>query len=209
MSNDTEFKIFVDSQLHGVDWPKESCAVVSKDVFSTQKPFVVRSQSHGAHSEQMLIKQLEKRLKPENGDVLPTKRRVPLTLFSNYSPCSECSRCLIEFIDDCKKFNLEISLEVVFSGIYKIARPSCKRGDCGKNHEKLNHVKENITGLKSLIQHGAKLRTFEEKDWRDLASILELPEERVEEAIRKREEEDIRMRQDLKELLPEVSPAGR
>ena len=65
---------------------------------------------------------------------------------------------------------------------------------------KLNHVKANIEGLE-LIRDRATLRTFKEKDWRELSSILELPEERAEEAIRRREKEDIRMRQDLQELL--------
>ena len=203
MSHGTEFKIFVDSQLHDTDWPKEACVVVSKDVFGTQNPFVVRNQVHRRHSEQKLIDELKKYL--EQKSVLPTERpvtAVPLKLFLNYSPCSACSRYLRGFIDDCRsKFSLEISLEVVFSGIYKIARPSCKRRECGKSHKKLSHVEENITGLKFLIEHGATLRTFEERDWRELASILTLSEERAKEAISKRHTEDSRMRQDLRELL--------
>ena len=199
---DTEFMIFVDSQLHGADWPKEACAVVAKDVFGTQKPFVVRNHFHGTHSEEELIHELEQYLEENRArDVQPTKRHVQLKLFLNYSPCFECSSRLIGFIDDCKStFDLEISLEFVFSGIYNIKRPSCIRCECNTYHYKLNHVKANIEGLE-LIRDGATLRTFEEKDWRELASILELPEERAEEAIRRRGKEDSRMRQDLQEML--------
>ena len=196
-----KFTIFVNSQLHGAVWPKEACAVVSKDVFGRETPFVARNNFHGTHAEQELIEELKQHLK-ENRDVLPTERPVSLKLFLNYSPCYDCSFRLCRFIDDCKStYDLEISLEVVFSGIYKIARPSCKRGECGESHKKLSHVEENITGLKFLTENGAKLRTFEERDWRELASILELSEEFATAAIENRKNEDIRMRQDLQELL--------
>ena len=199
---DTQFKIFVDSQLHGANWPKEACAVVAKDVFGTQKPFVVRNNFHGTHSEEELIHQLEQYLEENRArDVQPTKRHVQLKLFLNHSPCSECSSLLIGFIRNCKrKFRIKMSLEVVFSGIYNIRRPSCRRCECNTYHNKFNHVEANIVGLE-LIRDRATLRTFEEKDWRELASILELPEERAEEAIRRRGKEDSRMRQDLQEML--------
>ena len=192
----------MDSQLHGAVWPKEACAVVPKDVFGTQKPlFFCRNYFHGKHSEQDVIQELEHYLE-KNRDVLPTERPVSLKLFLNYSPCYDCSCRLRRFIDDCEStYDLEISLEVVFSGIYNISRPSCKGGECGIYHTR-NHVEENITGLKSLIQRGATLRTFEKRDWRELASILELSEEFAKEAIEKREKEDIRMQQDLQKLLP-------
>ena len=209
MSHTKEFKIFVNSQLHDAKWPKETCAVVSKDVFGTQIPFVVRNdQVRRRHAEQKLIDELKKYLEPKS--VLPTERpvtAVPLKLFLNYSPCSECSSRLIGFIDDCKKkMNLQISLEVVFSGIYEIARPSCDRGECGKSHKKLSHVEANITGLKFLIEHGATLRTFDQGDWRELASILKVSKVSAKAAkAEKRKKEDICMRKDLEELLPELS----
>ena len=212
MSHDTEFMIFVDSQLHGADWPKEACVVVSKDVFGTPEPFVVRNQVHGTHSEQKLTDELKQYLERENRSVLPTEQRVTavqLKLFLNYSPCSKCSFYLIKFINDCRsKFNLEISLEVVFSGIYKIERPSCKRGECGEKHKRLpsDVMEANITGLKSLNQHGAKLRTFDQRDWSELASILKVRKECADAAMaEKRKKEDICMRKDLEELLPELS----
>ena len=104
------------------------------------------------------------------------------------------------------ELNLIVTLEIVFSGLFSIDRPSCRH----HNHRKVvpQWSAENVAGLRRLMDGGVEVRPFQEQDWRDLATVLfpgdpDRAEALAQGAISQRQTEDANMRYDFNHYFGE------
>lgn len=122
------------------------------------------------HSEDAAIKHLKSLI----GD---KKLRSPLIkIYANYSPCHECSEKILEFLCSAKsEHNIDLKVELVFSNLYRVRRPSSERNPHYRRRlpSRTDHEAQ-VEGLKKLHRHGVVLRTFTPQDWRDLANTLDV-----------------------------------
>ena len=103
--------VFVNSGLHGADWPRETHAVAT-NVFGTERRIDVKN-GLGEHCEEALIHEVWRVVKDRKsrgtaGSNLPLLRKL-LKMLIIYSPCYNCSIGLIDVI---KQAN--IALEIAF-----------------------------------------------------------------------------------------------
>ncbi|PVD26971.1 hypothetical protein C0Q70_12120 [Pomacea canaliculata] len=98
-------------------------------------------------------------------------------------------------------------MEIIFPFLYKIRRPSCEDGSHAIPHplpSPYDHG-ESLEGLKSLVDIGVTLRTFNKDDWLFIASFLNV--HYVYEGTA-RQREDMLLKDDLELLMNPPSPKG-
>lgn len=131
------------------DWPKKTYLIVvcknkSGKVIWKKKYQTLPNKSgflpNGNHTERQMLHDQEFKDQVETGKV----REIILT--SNYSPCKECAKDLINFFQE----RTELELTIRFSHPYE------------KRHE--NHLE----GLKDLHRAGITLEAMTEKSWLDV-----------------------------------------
>ena len=150
-----------------------------------------------SHAEKEMIKHLEDVLEDER------LRSEVIRLYVNFSPCFECSRLIIDFLERAEQFyETDLSLEIIFSHLYKIRRPSCVDGSHSKNHQlpDVTSHNRNLQGLRRLSVWGVDLRPFTEKDWQKFAALLSLPFRRSEYCNSGRDDEDEALLEDFDAL---------
>ena len=191
------FDIFVNTSLHGGKWKRATCGVVynSRELFG--KDFVYENDSETqTHAEMVLLPRMIDAIRSVYGEQQSEEVTLSVKVFLNNSPCGRCSSRILDFLKRIAvELDLAVSLEIVFSSIYKIWRPSCE--NC--SHRKIDPNTDsdheyNVGGLRRLMDGGVKLRPFLEEDWRQLASSLfpqdeEKAEDLARDAIRRRRRE--------------------
>ena len=120
------------------------------------------------HSEQNAISSLRQKLRQR---CLPSQT---LRWFINYSPCRNCSDEIIRFIHEARSFGVAITINMTFSFLYKIRRPSCEE----LSHPHVQSIsprdhQRNVEGLKQLEENGVSVCTFRgAADWEELSRLL-------------------------------------
>lgn len=152
---------FIKSGLHPnrrewVEWPKETIIVCKIDFSDDSKKIVIkRNESKTRHAELVLLED-----STLSDEAVTTIQRI--TIYINYSPCTDCGIKLMEL-----KLKLKIpDLQIIFSSLYKIKRPSCEESSCSPKCKAAdNHAA--VTTLKKL-----NARPFQNEDWDDLIILL-------------------------------------
>lgn len=152
----------------------------------------------GSHAEREMIRYLENKL--ENEKLFSQT----IEFYVNFSPCFECSGHIIDFLEEAEQFyDIDIELEIIFSHLYKIRRPSCLDGSHNKDHRlpgPADHNR-NLTGLRKLSSVcGVDLHPFGKKDWKRLADVLSVPFSRTVYWSSGREDEDKALLDDFESL---------
>ena len=166
-----ELDVFVRSNLHGADWPKETCGVVfnSTQLFGTA--IVSYNEQSDRHCEVILMDHLRSQLSDQRPNI--RQRAMPLKIFLSYSPCSECSHFILRCLRQTQEeLRLHLPLVIVFSGFYMINRPSCADWGCRHGEADSSIHEENRLGLLELMDNDVRLRPFLRDDWYQLASTL-------------------------------------
>ncbi|XP_062602208.1 uncharacterized protein LOC134263853 isoform X2 [Saccostrea cucullata] len=150
---------------------------------SGQDPKVITSVKR--HSEQTLIKRLSGMYK---------KELMRVRIYLNNSPCEYCACKLIDFLT--RKRQLQLTIYI--ASLYKIKRRSCiTKGEPHVHGLKKRQSDKNTKGLKKLMDHKrCKLKSFNEKTWKDLLDALDIKCKKFEEVYQTREEDDDRSRKE-------------
>lgn len=127
-------------------------------------------------------------------------------LYISLSPCRACSMALVAFLVQAETRSQTIKMEVIFTHLYKINRPSCREGRHVRDHSPSNANDHdlNLKGLLTLLDRGVQLRTFEMKDWQRLSSALGVPMIPYTLSNARRQEDD-ELRRDWQILVGSVS----
>lgn len=127
-------------------------------IYITNEPKRCRNQ----HAEELLIKELEKRL-----TVRKTEFPV-VTMYISNSPCSsDDHNCTKKLRDLLKKYQ-NVSLIVYVTHLYKILRLSCKT----HKHRIDDDYYANTCGLWNLMQHEpCKIKPYNRTVWNELLNI--------------------------------------
>ena len=176
------FDVFQNSCLPGRPRPTCAFSVVRTD---TGRFFVFRSQ-RGRHSEELAIDRLRQMVQPYPASI---------TWYVSFSPCRSCSDQITAFLSYIYRWIWPgVHVQLIFPSFYRIRRPSAMGQTCSIPWQ---HHQQNLTGLQNLRQVGVTLRTFEDKDWYDLARLLS-----VNNFVLRpdRQLEDLKMRADLTRL---------
>ena len=152
----------------------------------------------GSHAEREMIQYLENKLESE---ALTSQT---IKFYVNFSPCFQCSGYIISFLEEAEQFyDIDLKLEIIFSHLYKIRRPSCLDESHNKNHrlpEPAEH-KRNLAGLRKLSRVcGVDLHPFGEKDWQRFAVLLTVPFSRLDYSVTGRKDEDRALLDDFETL---------
>lgn len=159
--------IFIKSGLHGIPghcagpvWPKKTVIVClieyspdtdeSKTITIWNIPKYYRTKA--VHAEPRLIDYIKK-----EEDLTKIKR---LTIYINYSPCTDCGNKLMEL----KQKFPNMQIKVIFSALYNQRRPSCEKKDCPCKEGDLEAIKK----LNALDAQSIK-----KEDWDCLIKLLE------------------------------------
>ena len=152
----------------------------------------------GSHAEREMIQYLENKLESE---ALTSQT---IKFYVNFSPCFQCSGHIISFLEEAEQFyDIDLKLEIIFSHLYKIRRPSCLDRSHNKDHrlpEPAEH-KRNLVGLRKLSSvYGVELHPFGEKDWQRFSVLLSVPFSRSDYRVTGREGEDRALLDDFQTL---------
>lgn len=133
-----------------------------------------------------------------------------IMIYINNSPCSDCTKKLITFLEE----NKQVSLRFYVTNLYNIRRKSCK----SSNEDHINKVKEsdhkaNSKGLKNLMQHKrCKIMAFTKDVWKKLLHIVAVSKRCKKQLLndydkktkgndRSRKDEDEYIKDDLDRIL--------
>ncbi|XP_025101262.1 translation initiation factor IF-2-like isoform X1 [Pomacea canaliculata] len=163
------FKAFMPSNPHnGIP----GMFVLAQYTSGTKKEEDIRSDAGCAinnqiHPEVDVINRLTEKLKSQDLDSPNIK------IYTSDAPCHECCQKFIQLLQTAKvDHNQDLQIEIVFSGIHRIKRPSCiKKDDCSSHLSRIsdNQHQDNVDGLKKLHNtRGVRLRPFTDQDWLDL-----------------------------------------
>lgn len=175
----------------------------------------VSGDNKGNHAEEQLIEELIKQGKVKEPDVvdmlkemsLQEKSKLKLIIHINNSPCSqslhECTGELINMLDN----NVNVHLRLYVASLYNIRRESCKHEYHNRCINDEKH-KANYKGLRKLMRHKrCKIKAFNKGVWKNLfkrtTGSKKLPGKYNEITAgneRSREDEDKRIRKDLKHI---------
>ncbi|KAK7475636.1 hypothetical protein BaRGS_00033129 [Batillaria attramentaria] len=187
-------EVFINSGLHGAQWPRETYAVVPYWELGT-KIIITKNDTdllgRPKHAEVILLNHLRREISAAGK--VPSRLKV----FINYSPCRECCDKIAKFV---QQYDRQLQMEVVFSALYNIRRNSCR----GHRHKPCLKYEHDMTvaGLRLLHREGVILRTFDERDWRELQEAI-VNRQRMADCDGN---EDSIMKQDLDEILGFKSP---
>lgn len=161
------------------------------------------------HAEKLMIDDLIH--KNSQMDIFCSPQRI--TVYLNNSPCSSithnCTKNLRNFLKDYE----DVKLKIYVTSLYNIRRKSCD-----KDNNKHNHIIKdedhfaNSTGLWNLMQHErCEVKAYSKKVWEKLLKELKLSNSDEHDLLktytdirngndRSREEEDKRIRKDLRSI---------
>lgn len=161
------------------------------------------------HAEKLMIEDLIH--KNSQMDIFVSPQRI--TVYLNNSPCSSithnCTNNLRNFLKDYE----DVKLKIYVTSLYNIRRKSCD-----KDNNKHNHIIKdedhfaNSTGLWNLMQHErCEVKAYSKKVWEKLLKELKLSNSDEHDLLktytdirngndRSREEEDKRIRKDLRSI---------
>lgn len=161
---------FITSEGHDLGWNQRTFALVQYTSNGKTCHFVARN-TFLRHTEDDIIEHLKGQLKEGKVDSPNVK------IYISFSPCHTCSQKLIALLDHTKsEHGMELNVEIVFSGLYRIKRPSCKKDwSCNGHLSKFTQADHdnNVAQLKNLQRKGVQLRTFKDQDWLDLRRGLD------------------------------------
>lgn len=157
---------FLRSGVRGVRWPRGSYAV-ARYILKKETVFYRAKNYRGRHAEDAVIEHFKDLLKENH------LKSQTIKIFFNNSPCHECSKKFIQFLDEAKK-KCKIKLEIIFSGLYMVRRPSNVDNPNYNGRLPSEEVHQNqVDGLKKLQDtKGVELRPFRNEDWGELLEAL-------------------------------------
>jgi len=173
------FNSFHDSGLHPrnnegerVEWPKKTYCVfqVMYNDNDNKEQFIVES-TNDSHAEIKMMDTL-KRFTNLEGEI---------SIYINYTPCSNCANRLIKFVSD---LGWRMHLVIYFVQLYNVRRES-------RQEENIITMEESETNkkyLRKLAQY-VTLSNFTEQQWDELAALLNVRNT----AGANRQEEDIKV----------------
>ncbi|XP_025101274.1 uncharacterized protein LOC112568270 isoform X1 [Pomacea canaliculata] len=108
-----------------------------------------------------------------------------IKIYTSDAPCHECCQKFLQLLQTANLYhNQDLQIEIVFSGIHRIKRPSCvKENSCSLHLSQIsdNQHQVNVDGLKALYNtRGVRLRPFTDQDWLDLLRALWRPKTKDE-----------------------------
>ncbi|KAK7499824.1 hypothetical protein BaRGS_00008915 [Batillaria attramentaria] len=224
----TIFVTFLTTMLHeGADvkgWvtlPQNAYAITHiRCGISPNKSTWFLHESAGQHAERNMVDELTREYLTNTSDDTD-KPFLRIAMYVNYSPCngdSNCAAAVKEFHEKASE-KYEVSMEMVFVGLYYIRRPSCYyNGQEGAPTRPCTHYslrlsedesRQHISGLRTLRDAGINLRTFEDRDWETLINYLVIERDgdrselqgQMDEARDRRRKEDEYMRQDFEAIF--------
>ena len=153
----------------GWDWPKVAIGLSKVDINWTNSSRsetdkikmcqynVYRTTDDHIHAESHFLDSLRNITSEKDKKII----HINAELVQNYSPCSECARKFVEFIQEIKKKRIIFSLTIKFANFYKcyytLENDSWKRSSPSK---------ECLDGLVKLRQNGVTLQLLQgEQDW--------------------------------------------
>lgn len=140
----------------------------------------------------------------KKGEGTGGQRRLCITVYINNSPCSDCTKKLIAFLNETKL----VRVKFYVTNLYNIRRKSCKK------EPHYDKVKEgihdnNAQGLKDLMLHDrCEIKAFTNDVWKELLDLvtvsqkckkqlLEDYDKRMKGNERSRKDEDEKIQEDL------------
>ena len=191
---------FRNSGLHGIQFQniRHAYAVVKYKDRRGKTHVHKERNTWVSHAEREMIQYLENKLESE---ALTSQT---IKFYVNFSPCFQCSGHIVSFLEEAEQlYDIDLKLEIIFSHLYKIRRPSCLDGSHNKDHrlpEPAEH-KRNLVGLRKLSSvYGVELHPFGEKDWQRFAVLLSVPFSRLHYWVTGREDEDRALLDDFQTL---------
>ena len=187
---------FIDSGLHTKNRKHVNVvyAVAKLQFKKGMKPrsFTAKSKKK-KDSEITLIQKIEEYFSKNKG---MRERARSLTIWINFSPCSNCSKAILKF----QREFPHIFITIVFVDLYRISRKSCIEKGCkhitklleSEKQKQIVMHEDNVAGLKKLKLYGVTLKTFDEQVWRELVQdVLRITKYRIP-GVRKKEDEDVK-----------------
>lgn len=188
-------KTFIRGEGHDLGWNKLTYAVVQYTSGGETQYFVAKN-IPPRHTEDAVIDHLKGQLERQKLDSPNIK------IYISFSPCHQCSQKLIALLDHAKlTYNIDLKVEIVFAGLYRIFRPSCISNftNCVSHLSRFpsKHNGKNVQGMMNLHSKGVHLRTFGDQDWLDLLK-----------GLNHLKNKDELLKKDF-ELIMELSPGGK
>lgn len=174
------FDIYIHSGLH-VRWPmkrrviNDVYAVVQLQLPGAQNPvlFVAKNDLHVRHAEEIMISILRSHLIKLMSTASPVVDAA-IKIWINFSPCYKCSKKILQFIEEMRKRNIYLSVEIMFPFLYKIRRAYCV-DNCSHNLPSPQDHDRNVKGLLSLKHEGGVfLKTFDAEEWRTFGEVMRI-----------------------------------
>ena len=172
------FDTFIHSGLH-VRWPikwrviKDVYAVVQLQLPGVKNPvlFEAKNRLHFRHAEEIMISILRSHFIKLMSTASPVIDAT-IKIWINFSPCYKCSEKILQFIEEMKKGNIYLSVEIIFPFLYKIRRAYCV-DNCSHNLPSQQDHNRNVEGLLSLKHGGGVfLKTFVAEEWRKFGEVM-------------------------------------
>lgn len=124
------------------------------------------------HAEEILVDKLNKRKEkvknnnnPDGSE--PDVKPSVVTVYQNNSPCSDCTRLLINYLEE----NKEVRLKLYVTSLYNIRRMSCIREEHYNRVSESAH-KANYNGLRNLMHHDrCEIEAYSKETWETLLNI--------------------------------------
>lgn len=176
--------IFIHSGLHA-KWPNKPKYII--DVYAIAEIklpgaaniIIMAKNDRGRyHAEENLINKLRRHLESTS----PRGGRRPIVdvtvkIWINFSPCYRCSRRILNFIEEMRRRNIYMSVEIVFPCLYRIRRNYCE-DNCYPHQHNLPSQQDHDSNVKGLLnlKHdgGVFLKVFNDEEWRKLQEVLRI-----------------------------------
>lgn len=138
----------------------------------------------------------------KKGEGTGGQRQLCITVYINNSPCSDCTKKLIAFLNENKLFHVKFYV----TNLYNIRRKSCETEDHYKKVKEGIHD-DNAQGLEDLMLHKrCEMKAFSKDVWEELLDLLTVSDEVKEQLLEdydKRMKGNDRSRKDEDEYIQE------
>lgn len=188
---------FMTNGVHGQVWSKTVYAVAHYSSGGATRYFTARNVNRLSHAENGVINHVE--------DLLTSRKLTSpkIKLYLSYSPCHECSQRIVNLLTTARWcHHIALEVEIVFSALYRIRRPSCEKNrSCHRHLPSYDDHIANVDGLKKLFRTpGVVLRTFTQRDWLQLWIALGFPSFDIVR-FNSRSEEDELLEKDFEQTM--------
>lgn len=202
-------------------WEKAMTTYLVWNIDGNEKYKIIKNDRKGArnkHAEMFLIDEIKIELiseavrKTSMSECKETggPKLLCIMIYINNSPCSDCSKTLITFLEKHK----QVSLRFYVTNLYNIRRKSCK----SSKEDHINKVKEsdhkaNSKGLKNLMEHKrCEIMAFTKDVWEKLLhsvavskrckkQLLNNYDKKMKGNDRSRKDEDEYIKEDLEVFM--------